>query len=373
MSGDRARVLTVDPEHSSFDRAQLDRVTALLERGVEGGVYTGAVALVARAGRVAYWRAVGRKENAPDPGPPMPRDAVFDLASVTKVVAGGTALLTLLEDGLATLDDPVSAYIPEFRGRDKELVRIRHLVGHISGVQSNPKLHHEHRMWETLRAAYIGLPLASVPGRARIYSSINLILLTLIVERLTGRALDALVRERVIGPLALSDTSFNPPPEWRPRIPVTEHVTWRDAYDHGVVNDKTAQMMGGVSAHAGLFSTAWDLAVFCQALLNGGSYGAQRVFGRPTADLFLDRVPAEARSPEPLCWWRGNAAVFGDLLGPSSLGHTGTTGTALCVVPRLDLAIVLLTNAINPTRDNPGIASFRPRFFNTVAAALTDG
>lgn len=368
-----APVLEIEEGLPSFDRRRLAAVTDLLERGAEKGVYTGAVALVARAGKVAYWQAVGKKENAPAPGVAMPRDAIFDLASLTKVVAGGTALLTLLEDGLATLDDPVSDHVPEFRGRDKELVRIRHIVTHTSGVQSNPKLYHEHRSWETLRAAYLALPLSAPPGRVRVYSSINFILLTLIVERLTGRPLDALVTERLVAPLGLSATAFNPPAEWRSRIPVTEFVPWRDAYDHGIVNDKTAQLMGGVSAHAGLFSTAWELAVFCRSLLNGGSYGGRRIFGRPAADLLLDRAPSDARYPEALCWWRGSSAVFGDLIGPYSLGHTGTTGTAMCVVPASDLTVVLLTNAINPTRDNPGIGSFRPRFFNAVAAAMTDG
>lgn len=359
--------LVLDEDQPGFHQGRLGRVAELLDRGAEDGVYPGAVALIAHRGRVVFWRAAGIQQSAPEPRDAMPRDAVFDLASVTKPVAGGSALLLLIEDGLVTLDDPVSDYVPEFRGGDKGAVRIRHLLSHTSGVASNPKLYHEHRTWETLREANLALPLYAPPGSAYLYSSINYLILTMIAERVSGQNLDALLGERVFGPLGMVDTTFNPAPELRSRIPATEYVQWRDEYDWGVVNDKTAQLMGGVSTHAGLFATAWDLAVFAHALFSGGG----GVFSPAGVRLFLSRIVQEPTG-RGFAWWPGNTRTFGDLLGKRSYGHTGTTGTALCLVPEEQLAIVLLTNRVHPSRDNELIVPFRPRFFNAVAAAQID-
>jgi CubicO group peptidase (beta-lactamase class C family) len=356
-----------------FDAGRFSLVTRLLNRGVESGTFPGAVAAVAQGGRLAYLQAVGQQQVAPEPRDRMPVDAIFDLASVTKPVATGTALGLLIEDGVLTLDDYVSEYVPEFRDRDKAVVRIRHLASHTSGVQSNPKLYHEHESWETLLPAYLALPLIGTPGSLFLYSSINFIILGLIIERASGRSLDALLAERVFRPLGMNDTIFNPPAELRPRIPATEYVNWRDEWDWGVVNDKTAQMMGGVSGHAGLFSTASDLALFGQALLNGGTLGDTRFLSPSGSKLLLNQWTDERGVRRGVCWLPGSQRTFGDLLGPLCVGHTGTTGTAMCIVPSDDMTVVLLTNRVHPTRDNDLIERFRPKFFNTVAAARTNG
>jgi CubicO group peptidase (beta-lactamase class C family) len=363
-------VLPVDDGHPGFDAGRLAGVSELLDIGAKDGTYPGAVAVVAHRGRVVYQHAAGRQQDGPEPRAKMPIDAVFDLASVTKPVAG-TALLLMIEDGLLTLDDHVVDHVPEFHGRDKGAVRIRHVVSHTSAVASNPKLYHEHKSWETLRPAYLTLPLIGAPGSVFLYSSINFILLTLIVERVSGVTLDVLLRERVFGPLGMTDTMFNPPEELRPRIPATEYVDWRGSYDWGVVNDKTAQLMDGVSAHAGLFSSAQDLALFGHMLLNGGQYGDARVLSPAAAKLFVSRWADERGGSRGICWLPGNTRTFGDLIGGDSSGHTGTTGTAMCLVPADDLVVVLLTNRVHPTRSNDLIEKFRPRFFNAVAAART--
>ncbi|MBO0867285.1 MAG: beta-lactamase family protein [Micromonosporaceae bacterium] len=361
--------LTVDESHRGFTKHGLSRVDDMLRRGVDEGVYPGAVAAVALDGRLAYWYAAGVQHSEPEGAGAMPRDALFDLASVTKPVVGGSALMLLIEDGLLTLDDFVVDYVPEFRGHGKASVQIKHLVTHLSGIQSNPKLVHEHSGWESLQDAYLTLPLLSAPGAAYLYSSINFILLKLIVERVSGRPLDQLVADRVCTPLGLADTMFNPPPELRSRIPATEYNPAREDYDWGVVNDKTAQLLQGVSAHAGLFSTARDLAEYGDALLADARAGRGNFLSPAAARLLLRPELDQGSLRGGVCWRAGSTRTFGDLLGAESLGHTGTTGTAMCLVPAQRLTIVLLTNRTNPTRQNYRIEAFRPRFFNVVAAA----
>jgi CubicO group peptidase (beta-lactamase class C family) len=364
-------MLPITADHPGFDKTRLAKVTDLLDRAAANGVFPGAVAGIAHQGRIVYQHAAGRQQEGPERSDTMPVDAMFDLASVSKPLSG-TSLLLCMEDGLLTLDDHVAKYIPEFATGDKAAIRIRHLVSHTSGIQSNPKLYHEHQTWETLLPAYLALPLVGPTGSMFLYSSINFIILALIVEKVTGKTLDALLQERVFGPLGMADTTYNPPASLRPRIPATEFIDRNGDYDWGVVNDKTAQMMGGVSAHAGLFATAADLLLFGTMLLNGGSYNGVRVLSPAAARLLLNPWTDERGVRRGLCWLPGNPKVFGDLLGSQGVGHTGTSGTAMFLAPAQDLAVVLLSNRVHPSRDNDLIEPFRPRFFNAVAAALTE-
>jgi CubicO group peptidase (beta-lactamase class C family) len=362
-------VLDLDEAHGGFAAAGLDRVSEVLHLGVDAGVFPGAVAAVARAGRVVYWQAVGVQQREPKDVGAMPRDALFDLASVTKPVAGGSALMLLIQDGVLTLDDYVTDYVPEFRGPGKSAIQIKHLVTHLSGISSNPKLVHEHQQWASLQEAYLTLPLLNGPGKAYLYSSINFILLAMIIERASGRSLDELLGERVFAPLGMTQTMFNPPTELQYRIPATEFNDRTGEFDWGLVNDKSAQLMGGVSAHAGLFSTAWDLATYGDALLADARTGARNFLSGPAARLLLAPALNNGALPGGVCWRAGSTTTFGDLLGPGSWGHTGTSGTAMCLIPEEEMTVVLLTNRTNPTRENYQIEAFRPRFFNAVAAA----
>jgi CubicO group peptidase (beta-lactamase class C family) len=352
---------------SELDAGRLARVKQIMDEAVAGNVFPGAVAAVARNGKVIFQHAAGRQQDGPEARPIMPVEAMFDLASVSKPISG-IALMLCIEDGLLTLDDPVGKFVPEFAGGDKSAIRIRHIVSHTSGIQSNPKLYHEHESWETLLPAYLALPLIGQPGSLFLYSSINFILLALIVERASGKRLDTLLGERVFAPMDL-DITYNPPETLLPRIPATEYVEWRNSYDWGVVNDKTAQMMGGVSAHAGLFASAADLLALGSMLVNGGTHNGVRVMSPLAARLFISPWTDERGARRGICWLPGNPKVFGDLLAGQAMGHTGTTGTAMCLVPSEKLVAVLLTNRVHPSRDNDRIEAFRPRFFNTLAAS----
>jgi CubicO group peptidase (beta-lactamase class C family) len=354
---------------SAPDDKRLVHVRRIMDKGVEEGVFPGAVAALASNGEVVFAHAVGQTQVAPEPCGPMPVDALFDLASVTKPLSG-IALMLCIEDGLLNLDDPVGRYIPEFAQGDKAIIRIRHIVSHTSGVQSNPRLQNEYKTWEKLKPAYLALPLIGAPGSLFLYSSINFILLALIIERVTGRTLDGLLNERVFGPMGLTIT-YNPPESLKHRIPATEYVEARGEYDWGIVGDKTAQKMGGVSAHAGLFGTAADLTALGSMLLGGGTHKGVRVMSPAAARLFTSRWTDERGAQRGICWLPASPKVYGDLLSPQALGHTGHTGTAMCLVPGDRLVAVLLTNRVNPTRDNDRIEAFRPLFFNALTAALS--
>ena len=359
---------TINDTLPELDENRLVRVRQILDEGVAGGVFPGAVAGLARNGEVIFQHAAGRQQDGPEARGTMPVNAMFDLASVSKPISG-IALMLCIEDGLLTLDDPVGRFIPEFAAGDKAAIRIRHIVSHTSGIQSNPKLYYEHKSWKTLLPAYLALPLIGQPGALFLYSSINFILLAMIVEKASGKRLDVLLGERVFGPMGL-DITYNPPETLRPRIPATEYIEWRDSFDWGVVNDKTAQMMGGVSAHAGLFASAADLLALGSMLVNGGLHNGVRIMSPAAARLFVSPWTDERGIRRGICWLPGNPKVFGDLLAGQAMGHTGTTGTAMCLIPSATMVAVLLTNRVHPSRDNDRIESFRPHFFNTLAAAL---
>jgi serine-type D-Ala-D-Ala carboxypeptidase len=367
------RVSTLEsdrPESAGMSSARLARLKPLLEQGLEKGVFPGAALVVARRGRVVLDLQVGQAALVPQPRPLLP-DSIWDLASVTKPVAGGTAAMLLLEQGRLKLDDLLIRYVPEMPA-GKERITIRHLLTHTAGLPSQPKLYHEHRTWESLLDGYMKLPLQHETGKVYLYSSIGFILLTLVLERVSGQPLDRFTREQIWEPLGMRDTQFTPPRELRERIPACEYLPHREIDDWGVVGDKSAQLRGGVSAHAGLFSTAHDLAVFGQMLLNGGAYGAERILSPLTVREWTRNHTPHLDTARGLSWWLDAHKVFGDLLGAGSIGHTGSAGTSLCIQPREELVVVLLTNRYHPTRDNEQIDGFRPLVHNAVAAAITE-
>lgn len=364
-----APTLEVDrPEAAGMSSRRLERVMPLLAEGIEKGVFPGAALLVARRGRIVLDIQVGQAALVPNPRP-LQQSSIWDLASVTKPVAGGTAAMLLLERGRLKLDDLLIRYVPEMPG-GKEKITLRHLLTHTAGLQSQPKLYHEHRTWESLLDAYRKLPLQHETGKVYLYSSIGFILLTEVLERVSGQPLDRFVRENLWEPLGMKETMFNPPPELKPRIPACEFLPDRQIDDWGLVGDKSAQLRGGVSAHAGLFSTARDLAVYGQMLLNGGAYGAERILSPMTVREFTRNHTPHLETARGLGWWLDAHKVFGDLLGAGSIGHTGSAGTSLCILPREELVVVLLTNRYHPTRDNDRIDGFRPLVHNVVAAAI---
>ena len=375
---------------AGFDPDRLRRIDELVTAAIAERRLPGAVVLVGRRDRIVYRKAFGHR--ALDPAPePMTPDTIFDLASLTKVVATTTSVMQLVEEGRIRLSDRVSTFIPEFGRYGKEDITVLHLLTHVSGLRPDLDLTFEWEGYDTaIRLATEEVPVAP-PGERFIYSDINFFLLGDIVRRVSGRPLDEYARERIFLPLGMRDTMFRPPAALAPRVAPTERCTplgWpcsqpeaapvpgappsaRAVMLRGVVHDPTARRMGGVAGHAGLFGTADDLAVFCRMLLNGGALGGRRVL----SPLAVERLTSPSTPPalpvRALGWDMDSpfSANRGDLLPPGSFGHTGWTGTGLWIDPTTGLFVVFLSNRVHP--DGKGdVTALRARVSTAAAAAL---
>jgi uncharacterized protein YbbC (DUF1343 family)/CubicO group peptidase (beta-lactamase class C family) len=330
----------------------------------------GAVLLVGHNGAVVYHKAYGRRAEVPSPEP-MTEDTIFDCASLTKVVATTSALMKLFEEGKLRLNDRVTEYLPEFQG-GKTDITIRNLMTHFSGLRPDLDLEPAWTGYETgIHRALVDKP-ASAPGVHFVYSDINFILLGEIVHRLSGEMLPDYVRRVVFLPLGMRETIFQPPAALRPRIAPTEMLEKEHLLLRGVVHDPTARNMGGIAGHAGLFSTAQDLALFCQMMLDKGAWQGTRIFSPLTVEKFTTpQSPPDQPIMRGLGWdidspFSGNR---GDLFPIGSYGHTGFTGTSLWLDPRSNTYVILLTNSVHPHL-RPPITALRGKVATIVAAAV---
>jgi CubicO group peptidase (beta-lactamase class C family) len=309
---------------------------------------------------------------------------VYDLASVTKVVSLTTALMLAVEEGKIELDTPIVHLVPGFSGSGKEGVTVRMLLAHASGMPAWRPLFRETAGRAAAIELAVSTPLQSPPTTREVYSDLGLIILTYAVEKVYGERLDSLFQRRVSAPLGMHTVRFLPPAEIRHRIAPTELQLWRGRVLHGEVHDENAAIMEGVSGHAGLFGSASDLLTFAEWVIDGWTVGqAQRRAGSSAGSSgppsvspstlrgFTRRqnlVPGSSRAlgwdtPSP-----GGSA--GSLLSENSFGHTGFTGTSLWIDPNRRLAIVLLSNRVNPTRNNPRWNPVRGRIADLVVTTL---
>jgi serine-type D-Ala-D-Ala carboxypeptidase len=298
---------------------------------------------------------------------------LFDLASLTKVVATATTAMLLYERGLLDLDAPVSAIIPEFttdpaKDPRRREITLRMLLAHSSGLPAHEKFFLKARTRNELLQAAFTIPLAANPSTRAEYSDIGFIILGIALERLADESLDRFSQREIFAPLAMTNTTFNPPPEVRPTIPPTQDdQTFRKRIIQGEVQDENASILGGVAAHAGLFSTAEDLAKFAQAMLNGG-----RPILRPeTLTLFTRRESSPPGTTRALGWDTPSApSQSGKYFSPQSFGHLGYTGTSLWIDPTRQLSVTLLTNRTWPDCSNQSIRQVRPTFHDAIIEAL---
>ena len=375
------RLASVQAETAPFDQDRLSRIDELMAAAIEDGQLPGAVVLVGHGNGIVYRKAYGHRALIPEPEP-MTLDTVFDLASLTKVVATTTSVMTLVEAGQIRLRDRVASFIPEFARYGKGDVTIRHLLTHMSGLRPDLDLGDDWLGYDTAIRLATEEVLLAPPGERFVYSDINFFLLGEIVHRVSGMPLDRFVQSRIFEPLAMRDTMFNPPASLMPRIAPSEPCTsygWPcDDPDatmlRGVVHDPTARRMDGVAGHAGLFSTAADLAVFCRMLLGGGVVGDTRILSPLTvARMTSPATPAGERNRRGLGW--DIDSVFssnrGELLPVGSFGHTGFTGTSIWIDPATNTFVVFLSNRLHP--DGSGdITPLRARVATVVAAAIMD-
>lgn len=343
-----------------------------IQNWVENKAFPGAVLAVGQHGKLVAWKAFGKMASSPE-ARLMPKNAIFDLASLTKVTATTTAAEILYDRKLLDLDAPVVHYIPEFAGvpRHDEIL-VRNLLSHSSGLSSPGVLWTKAHDRAGIMSLVYKLPMYFKPGEKMQYRDYNMILMGEIVQRLTGEREDIFLKENVFGPLKMKDTGYNPPRKLRRRIPPTEQDdVLRHTLVHGVVHDENAFLMAGVSGHAGLFSSAHDLAILAQTYLNGGIYDGKRIVSAETLKLFMQRQSTPKGTSRALGWDTAVKGSFaGDLASPNAIIHTGFTGTSIYIDPDRDAFVILLTNRVNPTRRNNLIAQARPAIHTAVLQVL---
>ncbi|GAA4974495.1 serine hydrolase domain-containing protein [Streptomyces hyderabadensis] len=299
-------------------------------------------------------------------GPVLDGDDVWDLASVTKPIAG-LAVMALVERGALGLDDTVGGYLPHYRGGDKAELTVRQLLTHTSGIPGQVPLYRDHPTRAALLEAVRLLPLTAQPGTRVQYSSQGFIVLGLIAEAAAGEPLDTLVERLVCAPLGLRDTVFRPDADRRARAVATEDCPWRGRTVVGEVHDENAVVLGGVGGHAGLFATLADMERLGAALAAGG-----RGLLRPDTLALMTAAHTDHLALRRALAWQGRDPVgspAGEEFGPDSYGHTGFTGTSLWVDPATRRYAVLLTNRVHPTRTGDGIVALR-RAFHDLAAQV---
>jgi CubicO group peptidase (beta-lactamase class C family) len=302
--------------------------------------------------------------------PAVTTDAVYDLASLTKVIVTTAVCMVLYEHGTLHLDQRLADLLPEFPGGDsrREQVTLRMLLTHSSGLPAYVRLFETAATKEELLQQAVAVPLAADPGSRAEYSDIGFILLGTALERLAHEPLDEFWEREVFTPLDLKMIAFKPPHAWKPLIPPTEDdQTFRRRIIRGEVNDENAWVMGGVAAHAGCFATALDVANFTQCLLNGGA----PLFKTHTVELFTRREAAPQGTSRALGWdTPSHPSQSGQYLSARSYGHLGFTGTSLWIDPERQLSVTLLTNRTWPDRSSQAIKAIRPAFHDAVIAAL---
>ena len=364
---------------AGFDPERLEQAAALLERAVAERVTPGGVLLVARRGAVALERAAGRLTYEDD-APAVSPSTIYDLASLTKVIATTTLMMRRVESGALHLDGTAASYLPELKGSPVGGATLRDLLAHSSGLPCCTELFRE--LGEGLdrdeaRARYLehiaATDLEVGPRERSIYSDLGVLLLGEILERESGRGLAELVEDEVLDPLGLADTGYLPVDSLRKRIAATEFDAWRGRLPHGEVHDENTHALGGVAPHAGLFGTARDVAAFAQTMLNGGGYGERRIANADTVALFTRRAELVPGSSRALGWdTPSDPSSAGRYFSARSYGHTGFTGTSLWIDPELELIVVLLTNRVHPTRENIAIRRLRPAIHDAVVLAIDD-
>jgi serine-type D-Ala-D-Ala carboxypeptidase len=360
------------PRAVGMSSERLAKIDHVVERGISAGGYPGAAVVVGRRGAAVWEKGFGKLSWESSSTRVSANKTIYDLASLTKVVGTTTAIMVLYDEGKIHLDDPASVYVPEFSGGSKDRVTIRMLLEHRSGLPAGRDLWRSAHSPEEARAEVISTPLGCEPGRCYEYSDLGADMLGFIVEAASGERLDRFLDERVFQPLGMTDTFFRPADSLKARVAPTEVAPPRGYPLQGEVHDENAYALGGIAGHAGLFSTAADLAVFAQMMLNGGEYNGTRIVADSTVALFTKRAAGTRALGWDTC---GGSGSCGQYLGEDAYGHTGFTGTSIWMDPDRDMFVVLLTNRVHEARARrPAkvIADVRADLADAAALAVTD-
>jgi len=339
----------------------LYEVDALITAAIKDSTFPGAVLMVGRADKTLYHKAHGAHDYT-DEATKTQRNDIFDLASLTKVIATTLAIMRLYEEDRITLSDPVSEYIPQFGKNGKEAITINNLLLHDAGFPPGKPFYRTcHDKTEVLDSLY-AMSLRYPPSTKIIYSDIGFIVLGRLVEIVSDITLDVYVKQEFYDPLELQVTTFNPPLElWKRITPAEPEFNYRITHSIGSPKNKITQTMGGVAGHAGLFSNAKDLSIIAKMLLNGGKYRGKRYFKESTIILFTH--PNLNTSSRGLGWDTGGGSgkcYIDDLFSEQSFGHTGFTGTSIWIDREMDIFIIFLTNRTYQMKDRQRMYDFRP-------------
>lgn len=344
---------------------------SIMRVGIAEGAAPGGSLVVGRYGRIVHMKGYGRQDTA-RASAPVDENTIYDMASLTKVIATTTAAMILEEQGQLDLDRTVASYLPEFNAPDKANITMRMITTHRGGLEAFAALYKEFKGRDQYLTQINLRPLKSQPGTETVYSDWDMILTQFVIERITGKSLDQFVSEKVFAPLGMSSTMFTPDSaQYFGRIAPTEIDTARGGLVHGKVHDENAWAMGGVSGHAGLFSTARDLSIFAQMLLNGGEYNGVRIVKPST--LARWSAPQSGTSSRALGWdTPSKNSSAGNYFSARSFGHTGFTGTSMWIDPEKNLFVILLTNRVDPTRNNNRHVPLRRAVADAAQMAITD-
>jgi CubicO group peptidase (beta-lactamase class C family) len=390
-----------DPVEAGFDPVKLAKLDSIVNYWIADSAFPAAQLLVAKDGKIVFDKAFGTYCYSPT-SRKINLNTMFDMASLTKVCATTLAAMKLYDEGKLDIDAPVAKYLPKFAQKGKEKVKVRDLLMHDSGLPPDPPMHLWHTsvisqsqldtlrkhprwfveadsfggnfdkaheaMWDSLYAT----PLQYPTGTKMVYSDINFLILGKIVEKLTGTSLAKFVEENFYLPLGMIHTMFTPPESLENECAPTEYDSASGSLLRGVVHDENARSLGGTAGHAGLFSTANDIAIYIQMLLNRGVYDGRRYLSDSTIALWTRKQSGlstrglgwDTKAPAPLY------SSAGHYFSSNSFGHTGFTGTSVWVDPERNLFVVLLTNRVCPTRTNDKILEARPDIHDAVIEAL---
>ena len=357
-----------------IDDSKLSEVSALLKEEICEGTFPGAVLGIVNEQGLLYKKAMGKAQLEPK-SRELSEKTIFGLASLTKVVATTSSVMQLIEKGKINLWDYLKEYFPEIP-EDKDEMTIYHLLTHSSGYQAIVQLWTKDLDYDQKIDYILNLELENEIGEVVNYSDPNFILLGELVRRVSSKSLHEYTRENIFSPLAMDNTAFNPLKNLdgveKSDFAATEYCSWRERMISGEVHDENAFSLGGVSGHAGLFSTIDDLSVFVRMLINKGKYNNKRIFSEHTVNTMIKNWTIDLEQNRALGWdlrnnFRSSGGVF---LTDKAFGHTGFTGTSIWIDPELKVGVILLTNRVHPTRDNVGIISLRPRLHNLIVSNL---
>ncbi|MEA2762734.1 MAG: hypothetical protein QOD47_2018 [Gemmatimonadaceae bacterium] len=356
--------------NSGLDTTLPGKLDKIVKVAIEEAVAPGVAIAVGRNGHIAYMKGYGYIDWNQPGSPAVDTNTLYDLASLTKVIATTTVAMILEEGGQLDLNRTVASYLPEFNSPEKSQITVKQILTHSGGLEAGANIYATARGREQYLYQINARPLEYTPGTNMIYSDWDMIILQLVMERITGKTLDVLANEKIFRPLGMTDTQFQPPVSLRPRIAPTQVDDARGGLLWGTVHDENAWAMGGVAGHAGLFSTARDLALFSMMILNGGEgVNGIRIVKPATIARWTARQGKE--SSRTLGWDspEGGSSA-GQFFSPWSFGHTGFTGTSIWIDPEKDLFVVVLTNRVNPTRSNTRHVQLRRDVADAVQQAV---